>query len=179
MENEKLKKLLRELPGRSIEKARPGFAEEIKNQIPHRLIHHRLDTINIIVDFRINKLTAAAVVLAVIVLLGGFFGLRGSPAGEFVRDGKLFLKYCLRGENAYKADMLEGLSKLHESLVQQGREVVYYGAPADRTGRYVVLMHWKLPDGRYGVIFGDMTARTVSSDTLIRLQNSMLSENAK
>jgi hypothetical protein len=75
--------------------------------------------------------------------------------------------------------MLASLSKFYESLIQQGREVVYYGGPTNPADKYAVVMHWKLPDGRYGVIFGDLTARTISPDTLIRLQASMLREKAK
>ena len=179
MDNELLERLLRQLPQRGIDKARPSLADDVKNRIPHRLIAHRLDTINIIVDLRISKLAAAAAIVATMVLLAGFLGLRGSPQGHIYEDGKLFLKYCLGGENAYKSDALAGLSKFYQDLYQQGKEVVYYADRANLADSYAVLMHWKLPDGRYGVIFGDLTARTISPDTLIMLQSRMLQEKPK
>jgi len=64
-------------------------------------------------------------------------------------------------------------------LAAQGREVVFYGSQANLKDPCTVLMHWKLSDDRYGVIFGDMTARTVSARTLIMLQANMLRERAK
>jgi hypothetical protein len=41
------------------------------------------------------------------------------------------------------------------------------------------VMHWKLSEDKYGVVLGDLSARTVSSDMLIRLQTYMLQERAQ
>jgi len=96
-----------------------------------------------------------------------------------LEDGKLFLRYTLKGENACKAELLGNLAQFRDALIAQGREVVYYGKQANFNDPCAVIMHWKLPDGRYGVILGDMTARTVSARTLITLQDHMLRERAK
>jgi hypothetical protein len=178
MDNELLEKLLKGLPEQCIEKARLSLAEEIKNQIPPRLAPHKADTINIMVDLRISRLAAAAAIAATILLIS-LVGLRGFPGSQTIQDGKMFLKYCLGGEKAYKADVLASLIKLREELIQQGKEVVYYGNSPDPADKYAVVMHWKLPDGRYTVVFGDFTAKTVSPDTLIKLQSQMLRERTK
>ena len=89
------------------------------------------------------------------------------------------LKYALAGEDAYKGEILSGLVAFRDSLMAQGREVVYYGDRVDPKDKMAILMHWKLSDDQYGVILGDLSARTVSSTTLIRLQARMLRDCPK
>ncbi len=179
MQKKEIEELLKVLPGRLIERARPGLAQEIKNRIPHRLCLHRLDTINIIIDLRISRLAAAAVILLAVFLIGAFFGGRDANGLQVYQDGKLFLKYALGGENAYKADVLAELTKFRDSLTAQGREVVFCGDRANLKDQYAILMYWPLDDGKYGVILGDLSARTVTARTLIRLQARMLQEQKK
>ena len=179
MEKKELEQLLRSLPGRLIERARPGLAQEIKNRIPHRLSLHRLDTINIIIDLRISRLAAAAVILLAVFLIGAFFGGRDNDGLQMFQDGKLFLKYALGGEDAYKAEVLPELMKFRDSLAAQGRDVVFCGDRANLKDQYAILMYWTTDDGKYGVILGDLSARTVTARTLIRLQARMLQEQKK
>lgn len=173
-----IEELLRAFSQRGIERARPGLAEELKNRIPHRLSIHRMDTINIIVDLRISRLAAAAAIVLAMVLIGTFFGGRDAVGTRMVDDSKMFLKYTLGGKKAYQADVLEGLVRFREALIAQGREVVYY-EDVDLDDKYAVVMHWKLPDGKYGVILGDLSPREVSARLLITLQAHMLQERAK
>ena len=70
--------------------------------------------------------------------------------------------------------MLAGLASFYEDLTKQGRDVTFYGESVDPDDRNTVLMHWKLSNGRYRIIFNDMSARTVSPAALIRLQDRML-----
>ena len=170
--------LLRAFSQRGIERARPGLAEELKNRIPHRLSIHRMDTINIIVDLRISRLAAAAAIVVAMLLIGGFFGGRDAVGRRMYDDSKMFLKYTLGGEKAYQADVLEGLVRFRDALIAQGREVVYY-EDVDIDDKYAVVMHWKLPDGKYGVILGDLSPREVSARLLITLQARMLQDRAK
>ncbi|UCG59987.1 MAG: hypothetical protein JSU70_10790 [Phycisphaerales bacterium] len=179
IQNEKLKELLHELGQREAEPARPDLAEDIKKRIPHRLIPHAMDTINIMIDLRISRLAAAAVIVITMVLLASFMGGRGSLGYGTYEDSKLFLKYCLGGEDACRSDMLAGLAGFYEEMVERGRDVTYYGNRVDPDDAYAVLMHWKLPNGKYGVILGDLSARTVSPAALIRLQARMLQEHPK
>jgi len=178
MGKHKIEELLRALAERGIEPARPELSGEIKARIPARLVAHRMDTINIIVDLRISRVAAAAIILLAMLLIGSFLGGRDADGRQVLEDGKLFLRYTLKGENACKAEFLGNLAQFRDALIAQGREVVYYGKQANFNDPCAVIMHWKLPDGRYGVILGDMTARTVSARTLITLQDHMLRERA-
>jgi hypothetical protein len=170
--------LLRAFGERGVERARPELAAEAKKRIPHRLSPHRMDTVNIIVDLRISRLTAAAAILVAMFLIGSFFGGREAIGDRLVQDGKLFLKYTIGGEKAYQADVLKGLSQFRDALIAQGRDVVYY-ENADLDNKYSVVMYWKLSDGKYGVILGDLTPREVSAGFLIMLQSQMLRERSQ
>lgn len=179
VDKERIEELLRAFPKRGLEPVRPGLLQELKNRIPPRLIVHRMDTINIIVDLRISRIAAAAAILVALVIAGGIFGGREALSRRTYQDGKVFLKYTFAGEDAYRGQVLEGLLNLRDSLLAQGREVVFYGDRAHLRDPHVVLMHWKLDEDRYGVILGDLSARTVSAKTLIRLQAYMLKEQRK
>lgn len=172
----KIEELLRALSERGIEPARRGLAEQIKRRVPARLVPHRMDTINIIVDLRVSRLAAAAAIVVAMVVIGLFFGGREAVGRQMVRDSKLLLKYTFGGERACKAEIVQGLSEFRDDLEAQGREVVYYGPNVDLDDRYAVLMHWKLAEDEYGVILGDLSARTVTARTLIRLQGRMIQE---
>jgi hypothetical protein len=175
----RLEELLRSLGEHGIERARPGLGQEIKDRIPARLTPHRMDTINIIVDLRISRVAAAAVIVLAMLVIGRLVGGGEAVAPRMVEDGKLFLRYTLGGERAYKAEFLGNLSQFRDDLIAQGREVVYYGDKVKLNDPCVVIMHWRLPDGRYGVILGDLTTRTVSARTLITLQDHTLQSGLK
>jgi hypothetical protein len=179
MGTHKIEDLLRALAEHGIERVRPGLGQEIKDRIPSRLIPHRMDTINITVDLRISRLAAAAAIIVALVLIGGLFGGRDAVGRRMYEDSKLFLEYTLYGENAGKAQILGSLTQFRDDLVAQGREVVYYGNRANLKDPYAIVMHWKIADDKYGVILGDLSPRTVSAKTLIRLQDHMLQERAK
>lgn len=177
MKEEKLKELLGEIEGRMTEPVRPSLADDIKHQIPQRLYLHRgsRDTINIIIDLRVSKLAAAAVIIVTVILCANFFGLRGSTGRDIIQA----IEYSLVGEKACRSEVLADMSKLYEGLLDQGKKVVYYGDSFDPEDRFAVIMHWKLPDGRYRVIFSDLRVMTVSADVLIILQNQMIRNGAK
>ena len=185
MREDELKKLLNELSDATAEQVRGGLAEEIKQQIPERLVPHRrgMDTINIIIDLRISKLTAAAVIIITMILLAHLLGGRDLTSGGIYRDGRLLTRYLLGGGSVDRSDMLAGMSESYERLVQQGKDVVYYGDSIDPEDGNAVLMHWKLSaeccDGMYRVIFGDLREETVSAEELIKLQSRMLQKKAK
>lgn len=179
MEKREMEEVLKVLPRRLIEQARPGLAQEIKNRIPDRLSPHRMDTINIIVDLRISRVAAAAVILLAVFLIGAFFGGRDANGMHMYQDGKLFIRYALGGEKACRSDVLAGLERFRDDLAAQGREVVFCGDRANLNDQYAILMYWPTGDGKYGVILGDLSARTVTSKTLIRLQARMLQEQPK
>ena len=179
MGTHRIEDLLKTLAERGIERARPELGQEIKARIPSRLIPHPMDTINIIVDLRISRVAAAAAILLAMLLIGGFLGGRDAAGAKMYEDSKLFLRYTLGGENACRAEFLGNLAQFRDELAAQGREVVYHGDQANLNDHCTVIMHWKLSDDKYGVILGDLTARTVSARTLITLQDHMLQGRPK
>ena len=152
------------------EQASPLLAQRIKQQIPHTFMPHRggLDTINIIIDLKISKLAAAAAIILTIVLFTNFLGWRDSTSGGIYQDGKLMVKY-LFGNISAESDLSAGRIK-YDSLLRQGKDVVYYGGSIDPKDSNAVLMQWKLSDDKYMVVFADLRERQVSGDELIKLQ---------
>ena len=179
METRRMQELLRALASRGIERARPELGDQIRARIPYRLTPHGWDTINIIVDLRVSRVAAAAVILLAMLVIGSFLGGRDAAGVRTVEDGKLFVRYVLEGEKAYQAEFLGNLAQFRDELVAQGREVVYYGDQAKFKDPCAIVMHWKVADDRYAVILGDLTTRTVSAKTLILLQAHMLQSRTR
>ncbi|MHC4665504.1 MAG: hypothetical protein ACYS9T_06045 [Planctomycetota bacterium] len=167
MEEERLGKLLNQLAERTAEPVRPDLAAEIKQHIPERLPHHRkgLDTINIVIDLRIGKLAAAAVVIITLIVLANLQGIH--------QDGKLLARYLLTEPRES-----EILAERAKHLTSRGIEVVIY-ENVDSKDSNSVLMHWKLPDGSYRVVFKDFREEEVSAEELIELQAWMLQRDGK
>jgi len=180
MEEEKLKQLFSELSEKTTESVRPGLGDDIKGQIPHRLIPHRkgLDTINIIIDLRISKLTAAAAIIITTIFCANFLGGRGATGGGIFNDGVLMMRYFLTGASVSESDLSAAKLK-YEQLVSQGREAVYYGEGIDRQDSNSIVMHWKVSEGEYRVMFGDMREKKVSTEELVKLQAAMLQKKRK
>ncbi len=180
MNEEKLEKLLNELADATAEPGPSYLAEEIKHQIPQQLSAHKggLGTINIIIDLRISKLAAAAVIVLTMVVFANFFGGRSPADGGLYRNGKLLVEYCLGGIGAEPSNVLAAKTR-YENLAQKFTDVVYYGDSVDPSDGNAVLVQWKISDGEYGVVFGDLREETVSAEELIRLQGQMLQKKAK
>jgi len=174
MGTQRIEDLLKTLAARGIERARPGLAQEIKTRIPRRLIPHRTDLIGILADLRISRFAAAAAILVALLVTGSFFGGRDAVGKQMYEDSKLLLQYTLAGENACKSRIVSSLMQFREDMAAQGRDVVCYGDQIDFSNRYSIVMYWKLSEDKYGVVLGDLSVRTVTSDTLIRLQTYML-----
>ncbi len=171
MRQEKLERLLNELAQTTAEPVSAGLAEDIKRHIPDRLVHHRagMDTISIIIDLRIGKLAAAAVIIITLVLCANFLGGRDTTGTGILQDGKLMVKYFLGGVGAVRSDLFTYRSQ---------KDIVYYGS-SDPQDSNAVLMHRKLSDGGYQVIFGDMRTKIVTADELVELQARMLQKKVK
>jgi len=180
MKEQEFGRLLNELAERTAEPLPPGLAEDIKHRIPHRLTSHRggLDTVNIIIDLRISKLAAAAIIIITMVLLAGLFGRRESTGGDIYQDSKMLLKYFLSSAGVGRSNLGMVRSR-YEYLTRKGKEVVYYGRSIDPQDCNAVLMQWKLSDGKYRVIFGDLREKTVNAEELVKLQAQMLQKGEK
>jgi hypothetical protein len=180
VKEEKLEKYLNELANATAEPVHCGLAEDIKRRIPSGIRPYKRgrDTINIIIDLRIGKLAAAAVIILTMVLCANFLGGRDAAGDSIFKDSKMLVKYIFGGGISNKDELLAGLSK-YELLVKQGREVVYYGDSIELADNNAVLMHWKLSGGKYGVIFGNSRTKTVTAEQLIKLQAQMLQKKPK
>jgi len=176
MSKERLTKLLNDLADATVEPVRPGLPEDIKQQIPQQLSLHKggTDTIHIVINLRISKLAAAAVIITTIILCASLFGGR-----DWASDGIIHgIRDSLAWLGAGRADVLAVRSR-YEDLARQGRHVVFYGdgiAPGDNSA---ILMHLKLPDGRYRVVFGDGSTTIVNAEKLIELHSRMLLKKTK
>jgi hypothetical protein len=177
MEEEQIQQLLRELAPRLREPVPPELGEQIKQRIPHRLARHKIswDTVNIIIDLRLSKSVAAAVIFIALILLLNLFGDRNSPMGGILQDGVLLVKYW---GGAGKIDLSAARTK-YEHLLERGEEVFWYGDSADPEDSNDVLIHQKLPNGKYVVTFTDGHEKEVDSEEMIRLMARMLREKAK
>ena len=176
MSEERLKKLLNDLADATAERVSPGLTEDIKHQIPHRFMPHSggSGAINIVINLRISKLAAAAVIIMTILLSASFFGGR-----DWTSDGIAHgIRDSLAWLGAGRADVL-ALRPIYEDLAQQGKPVVYYGDSIDPGDSSAVLMQLKLSDGEYRVVFGDGSTTIVNAEELIELLSRMLLRKGK
>lgn len=179
MREDKLKRMLNELADATAEPVRGGLAEDIKHQIPDKLVPHRaaIDTINIMIDLRVSKLTAAAAIIVTMILFVSFLGGRGSTKDGIFRDSRMLVRHLLGSESTARSEVLAGTSDLYKLLLAQGKDVVYYGDSIDPEDSYALLMQWRLSDGKYNVVVmvsDSLEIKTVSAEELIKLQAQML-----
>lgn len=182
MEEERLEKLLNELADMTTETVRPGLAEDIKQQIPKKIKPHKgFDNINIIINLRINRIAAAALIIITMILSVSL--LAGNTKGGGVyQDSKMLIRYYLEGERRDRDEQMGGMAKLYEHLAGQGKDVAYYPDSIDSKDKNMILMQWKVDDNKYKVImvnYGKLSVETVSSEKLIELQRRMLEKKTK
>jgi hypothetical protein len=179
MRDDRLKELLGKLADFTTEPVRDGLDEDIRHQIPYRLVRHSVtwNTFRIIIDLRLSRSVAAAVIIISISVWASFLGAWSTSADQVLQDSKLLIQYGLSGKNVGRAEVLASLDDFCRHITGRAKEVTYYGRSADPHDSYAVLMHWKLPDGKYRVIFNDLTTKTVSPEVLITLQAYMLGKH--
>ncbi len=177
MEQERLENLLNELSAKSAEPVRQSLAEEIKKQIPQKLMTHRSgrDPFNIVIDLRVSKLAVAAAVILTMLLWANLFEKSNSEAGSLFSDCRLLLKYSL-GNTTSESSVAKSR---YAYLLEKGREAAYYGDTVNPKDINAVLLQWKLSDGSYRVVFSDLREETVTAEQLIKLQSQMLQKKQK
>jgi hypothetical protein len=177
MKEEQINELLNELGPRIKESVRPGLGEEIKQRIPHRLSRHKIgwETVNIIIDLRLSKSVAAAVIIITMILLLNLFGGRESTGVGIIKDGMLLINYW-RGIDENQVSIIR--SK-YEHLLDRGENVIWYGDSIDVKDANSVLMQRKLPDGKYELTFADGHEEQVNSEQLVKLLTRMLEKRTK
>ena len=177
MEEEQIKELLNDLGRRVAEPVRPGLGEEIKQRIPHRLSRHKIgwDTVNIIIDLRLSRSVAAAVIIITMILLLNLFGGRDSTGGGFIKDSMLLIKYWGNSDK----NQLSMSRTRYEHLLERGENVKWYGDSVDIKDANAVLMQYKLPDGKYELTFADGHEKQVDTEQLLDLLSRTLEKRTK
>ena len=179
MRHERLQDLLSKMADFTTEPVRDGLDEDIRHQIPYRLVRHKVtwNTFRIMIDLRLSRSVAAAVMIISIAVWASFLGAWSTSPNEVFQDSKLLIQYGLAGENVGREDVLTGLEDFYKLMAGRNTDLTYYGKNAETDDSYAVLMHWKLPDGKYRVIFNDLSTRTVSPEVIITLQAYMLKKH--
>ncbi len=65
---------------------------------------------------------------------------------------------------------LEMAIRFSAELVMEDKDFAYYGDKVTAEFPHAILMRWKIDDGEYRIIFGDLTARDVSAGELAQLE---------
>jgi hypothetical protein len=177
MEEEQIREMLTELGRRVTEPVRPGLGEEIKQRIPHRLSRHKIgwDTVNIIIDLRLSKSVAAAVIIITMILLLNLFGSRDSTGGGIIKDSVFLIKYL----GSPGEDQVSITRKRYEHLLERGEKVVWYGDSVDVKDVNSVLMQYELPDGKYELTFADGQEKLVDTEQCLNVVSRMLQKRKK
>ncbi len=72
--------------------------------------------------------------------------------------------------DSQRAMSLEMSIRFYAGLVIEDKDPSYYGSRVTAEFPHAILMRWKTEDGKYRVIFGDLTARDVSAGELAQLE---------
>ena len=174
MDNDKIEILLKELSRRTQEPVRNELSDNIKNQIPEKLVSHKgFGNINIIIDLRINKLAAAAIIIISTLLCANFFAKNYYGDTNLLQDSKYLIGYLLGDEKSTETTIIVAKTK-YETLLSMGVEAVYYGDNVKKHDPGSILLQWKIGENMYKVMFADMSEKEVSAQELIKLQSNML-----
>ena len=74
---------------------------------------------------------------------------------------------------------VQSIGMFYMMLVQDKKEPAYYGEFIGPDNAEAVLMRWKVFEGRYRVIFGDLSALDVNTEELAELEKSMIDDGYK
>jgi len=65
---------------------------------------------------------------------------------------------------------------LYKTLVEENKDPVYYGETVGPDDGDKVLLRWKLDNGQYRVIFGDLSIKNVTPEELAELEKALLEQ---
>ena len=78
-----------------------------------------------------------------------------------------------------RAMSLEMSIRFSAGLVMEDKDFTYYGSKVTAEFPHAVLMRWKIEDGKYRIIFADLTARDVSAGELAQLEAMPLNTRSR
>jgi len=85
----------------------------------------------------------------------------------------------LPSEMMEKLTKLEMVGQAYAALENGGKEPAYYGDKVTAEFPHAVLLRWKIGEGIYRVVFGDLSIRDVTSEELSRLEAAPLNPKPK
>ena len=71
-----------------------------------------------------------------------------------------------------KTTSIQATCRFYAKLVEDDKDVVYYGEKVTPEDSDMVLLRWRISDNEYRVIFGNLTAENVSAEHLADLENN-------
>ena len=80
----------------------------------------------------------------------------------------------LSKEEIEKGITIQSTCSFYAALDQADKDVAYYGDRVTADDVDKVLMRWKVSDGQYRVIFGDLSAENVSAEELAELEKGLV-----
>lgn len=171
-DEDNLVKILAQLRGRISETPPEDLADRIKARIPGRLMIDGSGSqpISVFINLRINRLAAAAIIVASLVVFYGLFGRAQLEGGIVGTVRELF---------GWRQNEAASMMRLYQEQASKGIEVVFFEQNVNRQDPTLILMYWRLPEGDYRVIFSNGRVAVVSAETLIRLQASMIHRMAR
>ena len=75
-------------------------------------------------------------------------------------------------EMSQKSMKVMGATLFYAKLVQEGKDAAYYGDKVTASDANAVLLRWKISDGLYRVIFGNLATENVSAERLAELEGA-------
>ncbi len=84
---------------------------------------------------------------------------------------KYGIKPSQDGERGKEMETLMSACRFYAELLQQDKDVAYYGDKVTAQDVDAVLMRWKISDDQYRVIFGDLRTDNVSAEKLVELED--------
>ena len=175
MKTDEIENILRKMAKATDHRPANDLAENIIQQIPQSLREHRpgRGTINIMINLRINRIAAAAIIIFTLILFLQFFPLLNNGHSNLIQDSRMWVK-AWASKAGSQQKLLEQTSNLYQLLLDKGKEITYYGDSIGPQAEGSILMHWKVDDNNYIVIFGDLSKDEVSAEKLIEIQSKML-----
>ena len=174
MSCQKVENLLKKLAGLTEKDPPENLAKDIKKQIPNSINNQKKhDTINIMIDLRISKLTAAAAIIITMLVFFGIYSDNNSGSGLY-QESKILLNYILGPANKKEHSGYTAWHNYYKQLKKEGKQAYYFGDRIELDDPNAILMYWKDANDQYRVIYGDLRVTTVKQDQLIHLQSEML-----
>ena len=94
-------------------------------------------------------------------------------AKKYLESGHVsYEEFSENEKTKYNSELFTMLMSVafYNDLIEENKDPVYYGETITPKDADKVLMRWKVSDNEYRVIFGDLSAKTVTTDELAELE---------